>query len=64
MLDPLAYDKPKLGETYASKTMINFSPGAPIICTGDVAGDINVYRIHGKNINWIYIGYEDSQPLE
>jgi hypothetical protein len=58
MLDPLAFDKPALGEKYASKTMINFCPGSPIITTGDVAGDINVYRLHG--INFLISGYEDQ----
>lgn len=28
--------------------MVRFANNAPVIVTGDVAGDVNVYRIHGK----------------
>lgn len=45
MLDPFAYDKPKEGEHFASKTTVSFCKGAPVIVTGDVAGDVNVYRL-------------------
>ena len=34
-------------EPHPSKTMVKFCPGSPILVTGDVAGDVNVYRIHG-----------------
>ena len=47
MLDPFAFDKPK--ETIASpKTMVRFCNGSPIVITGDMAGDTNIYRLHGN----------------
>ena len=47
MLDPFAFDKPKEG--FASpKTMVRFCNGAPIVITGDMAGDTNIYRLHGS----------------
>ena len=27
--------------------MVRFAETAPIICTGDIDGDVNVYRLHG-----------------
>lgn len=30
--------------------MVRFCEGAPIIITGDIAGDCSVYRMHGNNI--------------
>jgi len=47
MLDPFAFDKPKNGEIYPSKTMVSFGKEAPIIISGDVEGDVNVYRLQG-----------------
>lgn len=28
--------------------MVRFSENAPVIITGDIEGDVNVYRLHGK----------------
>lgn len=39
--------------TYASKTCLKFCQGAPILVTGDVAGDTRVHRLYG---------YEDLDP--
>lgn len=48
MLDPFASDKPK--DSFASpKTMVRFCNGAPVLIAGDMAGDTNIYRLHGKN---------------
>lgn len=49
MLDPFAYDNyPEENmANHPSKTAIKFCPGAPILVTGDIAGDTKVYRIHG-----------------
>ena len=49
MLDPCAFVKAKEGETLPAKTMVRFCEGAPIIITGDVQGDLNVYRLHGMS---------------
>ena len=46
MLDPVAFIKPKDGEIFPEKTMVKFAEDAPVIITGDVAGDVNVYRLH------------------
>jgi len=35
--------------------MVRFAQGDPIIISGDVAGDVNVYRLHG---------YEDNNPKD
>lgn len=34
--------------------MVRFAENAPIICTGDIAGDVNVYRLHGNILYDIY----------
>ncbi|KAL4445579.1 hypothetical protein ABPG74_006130 [Tetrahymena malaccensis] len=54
MLDPFAQIIPKNNEPpFPPKTMVRFAQSAPVIITGDIAGDLNVYRLHG---------YEDSDP--
>lgn len=51
MLDPFAQIVAKPNEpTFSPKTMVRFAQGAPVIITGDTAGDLNVYRLHGKTI--------------
>ncbi len=50
MLDPFAFDKPKEGELFPAKTMVRFGIGGPIVVTGDIAGDTNVYRLMGKEM--------------
>jgi len=55
MLDPFAQIKPEENEVAPAKTMVRFSENAPVIITGDVEGDVNVYRLHG---------YEDQNPKE
>lgn len=30
--------------------MVRFGQGVPVIITGDTAGDLNVYRLHGKDL--------------
>ena len=47
MLDPFAIIQAKPGETLPAKTMVRFAQGDPVIVTGDMAGDVNVYRLHG-----------------
>jgi len=47
--------------THPSKTAIKFCPGAPILVTGDIAGDTKVYRIHGILL-FYSLGYEDQDP--
>ena len=51
MLDPFADIKPVDNEIMPAKTMVKFSDGNPILCTGDIDGDVNVYRLYG---NFIY----------
>lgn len=56
MLDPFACIKATSEEEeLPCKTMVKFAIGDPVIITGDVAGDVNVYRVHG---------YEDNDPKE
>ena len=37
----------------AAKTMVRFSEGNPILCTGDVDGYVNIYRLNGNFIIYI-----------
>jgi hypothetical protein len=53
MLDPFAYIKAKDGERFPEKTLVRFAQEAPVIITGDVAGDVNFYRVH-SNINFLF----------
>lgn len=48
MLDPIAVirNTPTGEEKLASKTLVRFCKGAPVLITGDIQGDINVYRLN------------------
>jgi hypothetical protein len=50
MLDPICIKKAKAGENSIPKTIIRFCKGDPILITGDVGGNIDVYRIHSKYV--------------
>jgi dynein intermediate chain 4, axonemal len=55
MLDPICIiSQDKEGNPLPSKTMVRFSKGAPVVVTGDIAGDVAVYRLHD---------YEDNNPV-
>ena len=47
MLDPFALEKASNNEFLPCRTMVRFSPGSPVVITGDVVGDVKVYRLHG-----------------
>ena len=53
MLDPFTPKMDLQGARQPSKTMVRFAKNGPVIITGDVAGDIQVYRL---------LGYEDQDP--
>lgn len=55
MLDPFASIKENENEDCAAKTMVRFAETAPVICTGDINGDISVYRLNG---------YENCNPQD
>lgn len=47
MLDPISIIKGKNPEEKsAPKTMVRFCRGAPVLITGDLAGDVNVFRLN------------------
>jgi len=50
MLDPICIKKAKTGENSIPKTIIRFCKGDPILITGDVGGNIDVYRINSNFI--------------
>ena len=55
MLDPICIiNTDKEGNPLPPKTMVRFGIDAPVIVTGDIAGDVNVYRLND---------YEDNNPL-
>jgi len=48
LLDPVATDgKPTETEKFPSRKTVKFCPTSPILVTGDLVGDINVYRVNG-----------------
>lgn len=46
MLDPICIKKSKPNEKPIPKTIIRFCKSDPILITGDVGGNIDVYRIN------------------
>lgn len=46
MLDPICIKKSKPNDKSIPKTIIRFCRGDPILITGDVAGNIDVFRIN------------------
>jgi len=48
MLDPICIKKAKPGDNVIPKTIIRFCKGDPILITGDVGGNIDVYRINSN----------------
>lgn len=48
MLDPICIKKAKPGQNAIPKTIIRFCKGDPILITGDVGGNIDVFRINRK----------------
>lgn len=46
MLDPICIKKAKPNEKAVPKTIIRFCKGDPILITGDVGGNIDVYRVN------------------
>ncbi len=60
MLDPICIIKTKQdGNPAAPKTMVRFCRGSPILITGDIKGNIDVYRL---NSNYIIISEEEDKP--
>jgi hypothetical protein len=48
MLDPICIAKGNTSteDKTAPKTMVRFCHGAPVLITGDVAGDVTVFRLN------------------
>ena len=52
MLDPIAIVRGSNPEEKpAPKTMVRFCRGAPVLVTGDITGNINVYRLNRDEDN-------------
>ena len=47
MLDPIASVLPPANEVWPSKTIVRFCRSDPVLITGDIAGDVDVYRLSG-----------------
>ena len=56
MLDPICIKKAKPNEKPIPKTIIRFCKGDPILITGDVEGNIDVYRINSKFYINLFLG--------
>ncbi len=50
MLDPICTVKERNKQKLAAKTMVRFCRGDPVLVTGDINGDIDVYRLNRINI--------------
>ena len=50
MLDPICTVKERNKQKLAAKTMVRFCRGDPVLVTGDINGDIDVYRLNRTNI--------------
>jgi hypothetical protein len=50
MLDPICTIKETPLKKCAPKTMVRFCKGAPVLITGDINGEIEVYRLNSKCI--------------
>ena len=46
MLDPICTIRYRHKKRLASKTMVKFCKGDPVLVTGDVNGEIDVYRLN------------------
>lgn len=46
MLDPICTVKDRHKKKLAPKTMVRFCKGDPVLVTGDINGDIDVYRLN------------------
>ena len=52
MLDPIAIVRGQnADEKPAPKTMVRFCKGAPVLVTGDITGNVNVYRLNRDEDN-------------
>ena len=52
MLDPIAIVRGQNSEEKpAPKTMVRFCKGAPVLVTGDITGNVNVYRLNRDEDN-------------
>lgn len=62
MLDPICSIreiKEKNLKKLAPKTMVRFCKGDPVLVTGDINGDIDVYRLNSKKC-FTFLGEEST----
>ncbi len=50
MLDPICTIKDRNKQKLAPKTMVRFCRGDPVLVTGDINGEIDVYRLHSNDL--------------
>lgn len=46
MLDPICTVKDRAKQKMAPKTMVRFCRGDPVLVTGDINGEVDVYRLN------------------
>lgn len=52
MLDPIVILKKHIDDKkFASKTMVRFSKGAPVLAAGDISGIVYIYRLNSNEYN-------------
>lgn len=49
MLDPICTVKERNKAKLAPKTMVRFCKGDPVLVTGDVRGEVDVYRLNSNS---------------
>lgn len=52
MLDPICTVKHRGGKQLAPKTIVRFCRGDPVLITGDINGEIDVYRLNSNLLTY------------
>jgi hypothetical protein len=60
MLDPICTVKERHKKPLAPKTMVRFCRGDPVLVTGDINGDVDVYRLNRDETNLEFHAQRDK----
>lgn len=62
MLDPICTVRQRNKTKMAAKTMVRFCKGDPVLVTGDINGEIDVYRLN-RNLFLIQVKKQHSNSI-